>query len=381
MATLWSILPSAGGGHLSLPGVPSVASATTHSRRRPRAPTSRLHSAGIHRFRALHVPCDCGRSRRRQRDRRTCRHRRSRTSRWKPVQRRPRPVPVDDRAHRLVTRPQIIGTDLHLPECNVARPIAVAPTRRRLRNGVAARNDLASSPGNEGTKTRGSVMVRSVVARRRSELPGIYPALTCLGLTVLLVLLALGTARRHVWALTVIAGLLAIYSGSPPSRGFERATTVARVPRRQEPLGGGPGIPTTRAGRRDHVAAGPNPHVRLGAPASRRTLAASSWPFCCANPVPSAHGSPAHSGRRRLREACERSGCNRSGRRTSRACLIACLGICIRTTRQKPRTASSLPAFAAYMTAVCPRRPALRGGPHSREDPLLRGGHPVVRTP
>ena len=49
------------------------------------------------------------------------------------------------------------------------------------------------------------------MARRSSGLPDAYPALTSIGLTGLMVLLAIGTADRRAWVLTVIFGLVAVY--------------------------------------------------------------------------------------------------------------------------------------------------------------------------
>lgn len=63
--------------------------------------------------------------------------------------------------------------------------------------------------------------------RPGSELPNVYPALTCLGLTFLAVLVAVATAHRHVWALTVILALVAIYFG------FASFTWIRRIIRRR----------------------------------------------------------------------------------------------------------------------------------------------------
>jgi hypothetical protein len=54
---------------------------------------------------------------------------------------------------------------------------------------------------------------RPAVARYGSELPDVYPALTSLGLTVLAVLLTVATVRHHVWVLSVILALVALYFG------------------------------------------------------------------------------------------------------------------------------------------------------------------------
>jgi hypothetical protein len=59
------------------------------------------------------------------------------------------------------------------------------------------------------------------MVRARSQGPEFLPALYTLGFTVLMVLLAIGTAQHHVWALTVIFAnrvahfrLLHLYLGS-----------------------------------------------------------------------------------------------------------------------------------------------------------------------
>jgi hypothetical protein len=65
------------------------------------------------------------------------------------------------------------------------------------------------------------------MARYGKELPNLYPALTSLGLTVFATILAWATAHRHVWALTVIFGLVALFFA------YATFTWIRRIIRRR----------------------------------------------------------------------------------------------------------------------------------------------------
>jgi hypothetical protein len=63
------------------------------------------------------------------------------------------------------------------------------------------------------------------MARRSSGLPNVYPFLYNLGLTFFAVLFAVFTGIHHVWALTVVFGILSLWSAYATFtwiRGFAR---------------------------------------------------------------------------------------------------------------------------------------------------------------
>jgi membrane protein implicated in regulation of membrane protease activity len=72
------------------------------------------------------------------------------------------------------------------------------------------------------------------MVRARSQGPEFLPALYTLGFTVLMVLLAIGTAQHHVWALTVIfaiASLISAYFTFTWVRGFTRRRAAVKARR------------------------------------------------------------------------------------------------------------------------------------------------------
>ncbi len=124
----------------------------------------------------------------------------------------------------------------------------VTPTRHL--SGTASRYGRLGKWRKERTNDRdGTVRYRQASGGTAEDLA----PLTCLGSTVLLVVLALGAAHRHVWALTVISGLLAL------SFGFAACTWIRKRYRGRQ------SAETARTARRSHALI-VVPNVRLIAP-------------------------------------------------------------------------------------------------------------------